>query len=295
MLWGATGHAFCRTTTCEAGALTDGCAGLFDEDGCSTEGFPLFWRSPCFSFSANEAGSPRLNITGDELAEVTEWSFRTWQATQCADGLAPGFEAVRFPKAACDQSGFRPLGPNQNLLLFHDTAWPYPSAEKTIAVTWLTADRRTGEILDADIELNSEMYTFTLSKTAPIIDLRSVVFHEAGHILGLSHSARPESIMHQGYDKRVRITNTLSADDEAGICSLRVAHGPVEACDPEPPTGFSVACEVHAEGGGCQLASPPRVGLGTVLTVPFLAFVSWLRRRRVHPRPPGSQPKVPPS
>lgn len=49
------------------------------------------------------------------------------------------------------------------------------------------------------------------------IILYNVVLHEIGHLLGLSHSNNPSSIMHAQYHPR---SNTISTDDIAGIESI---------------------------------------------------------------------------
>jgi len=63
------------------------------------------------------------------------------------------------------------------------------------------------------------------------LDLFSVALHEAGHALGLAHSAQPGAVMYPYY----RLTAGLTADDIAGIQSLYGMTAPPQA--PNGPSG----------------------------------------------------------
>ena len=69
-----------------------------------------------------------------------------------------------------------------------------PDLERVLASTGFTYDTRTGEILEADIFFNSS-FDWTGSDTAQParFDLEAIATHEAGHFLGLGHSAVGET------------------------------------------------------------------------------------------------------
>ncbi|MCK6548219.1 matrixin family metalloprotease [Myxococcota bacterium] len=68
------------------------------------------------------------------------------------------------------------------------SAWDPANGDPTraIAFTALTYDTDTGEISDAELELNGEHFAFGDASGA--FDTESVVLHEAGHALGFAHS-----------------------------------------------------------------------------------------------------------
>jgi len=105
-----------------------------------------------------------------------------------------------------------------------------------------------GRIVEADIYLNFEEFTFGLSESSGL-DATAVLLHEIGHLAGLLHpcgdSGAPacsseavfaQSVLHP--DTTPSSPRTLSSDDEAGICALypsrpitcKPACGPREMC-----------------------------------------------------------------
>ncbi len=137
-----------------------------------------------------------------------------------------------------------------------------------IAVTSVTSNSLTGEIIDADIQLNDDHYVFSASEVPTgDVDLVSVVAHEAGHALGLDHAAAPGSTMYAEYANSSNPigARTLARDDIDGICELYdIAPAPV---DPGP------GC-----AGGAAAGEAGEVLLLLLLT---LAAVGRRSRRRL--------------
>ena len=100
-----------------------------------------------------------------------------------------------------------------------DTSWPYDDAANAIGYTTLTVRIGTGEILGADIEINTANYVVVPDPPAPPMayDLASILTHEAGHFLGLAHSADDTAVMYAFYKPG---SSTLTNDDILGICSI---------------------------------------------------------------------------
>ena len=64
------------------------------------------------------------------------------------------FRAVP-PDVACRRHEYNAGQGNANIILFHDEVWPYQGTSNTLALTTLTFNTDTGEIYDADMEINA--------------------------------------------------------------------------------------------------------------------------------------------
>src|SRR4051812_7928372 len=124
---------------------------------------------------------------------------------------------------------------NSNLVMFHDRFDSSNSALQAgvIALTTVTANLVNGEIFDADIEINSrdeDFYIDAPGASRESRNLRGVINHELGHLLGLSHSKVRGALMQALYEG---ITEP-AADDTAGICEALDSTGSDPACSVEP-------------------------------------------------------------
>ncbi len=255
LLWGNRARAFCREVTAspplDYDPTSQGCFTSRPDGGTL---FPLFWRNQCVSYSFQNQGSK--HISAADAARVAAQAFTTWSSAPC-DGGVPNIQADPYPAVECDNPESQ--GHN-NVIIFRDNGWPYDDAANAIGYTTLTIKEATGEIVGAAIEINSTDYTIVANAVPPdagpsddggpatTYDLGSILTHEAGHFLGLAHSADTAAVMYARYHPG---STVLTPDDVAGICSIyspdgtrNTASGPVAAtaCNPTPPLGFSSAC-----------------------------------------------------
>lgn len=266
-----TSHAFCRTTT------TPIPASYSPTNGCFTDGLPLFWKNACVGYSINESASALVPFA--EASRVIDAAFATWNAATCAaSGTTAGITSSNLGAVACAEVRYNQNGPNQNLVVFRDDKWPYSDPNNTLGLTTVTFNADTGEIYDADMEINASDKNLTTTTIVPLagFDLLSVITHEAGHFLGLAHAGDARATMFASYRPGTSALRTLAADDAAGICEIYPtgatrnvastvsASGVTEAaaCDPQPRHGFSTTCAENAaprdSGGsssGCAVAS----------------------------------------
>jgi hypothetical protein len=255
-------------------------------------------------FSVQQDASKQITLA--DAQTHAKAAFDRWSSATCASGGHPTIGATLEDPVACDQVEYSEAGPNQHAIIFRDTKWPYSDRFNTLALTTVTFDTDTGELFDADMEVNTAGNTIVLESPAPAnaYDFDSIVTHEAGHFLGLAHSPLTSAVMYAFYKPGV---TSLTSDDVDGICAVYAPDGaragdidagtsvqPVtnqtSGCNDTPRHGFGPQCGpigdvvTTTSSKGCSVAAPgsePSGGGGAALFA-GLAGVLGLRlgRRR---------------
>jgi hypothetical protein len=205
-----------------------------------------------------------------------------------------GFRRDEWKKQPCDAT--------------KDMCAPYASA--AIAITTVTSNTRTGQILDADMEINAVNKKFVdiLTDTTPHLgmdlhDLQNTVTHELGHLIGLDHTCwnslppdmkpiptdnmgipspscadnisqtiRNATMFAQAVPRETE-KRSLEVDDLLAVCDIYpVGYQGVHTSNDDAKGG----CAMSADPGG----SGPRGGMEAGLMTMGLAFVLRLRGRR---------------
>jgi hypothetical protein len=276
-------RAFCRTLSCEVSPGRRGaeCTPPQPELGC--DGKPIAWRRPCVGFFVHELGSAQLpaSVAGEVLAQA----LAAWQAVDCGGG-PPAIAARMIGEVACAEVEYNQEVGNANVLVFRDASWPYEGMENALALTTVTFDLDTAEIYDTDIEVNTATVEVRVEPTPNEFDLVGILTHEAGHALGLAHSAETTATMFATLAEGSIEYRTVEPDDLAGICatypytgqSTWVA-GKEPDCNPIPRHGFASECGDEQQYG-CSVAPPRRTGRAFLAPVGLAAMLLLRRARR---------------
>jgi matrixin len=255
-------RAFCRTTTCDPSKPADHCQ--FDGDACVVTGKLLGWRSSCVTVGVQRLGSPKNGLSFDDVAPLVQQAFGAWMQADCG-GQGPSIDVQLLGPIECGVSEYNSDAGNANIVLFREDEWPYIGAANAIGLTTTRFDTKTGDLWDADIELNGVGAHLSIGDPIKGDDLLSVLTHEAGHFLGMSHSNDPSATMRSIYDptRDAGDLRSLSADDVAGICatyppgrkaatkSCENRHGFSEQCGADqPPPQESKGCSLNTRTAG---------------------------------------------
>jgi MYXO-CTERM domain-containing protein len=294
--------AFCRTTTCAVGpcvpreCMRDDASAdplcatacpparcrATDADGCLSKGLPLFWGQRCLSFSVQSTGSPALGLSYADLVPVAEKAFGLWPQAACGGGT-PAIAVASLGALTCDVPENNRTGPNANGVIFEDDSWTH--GVEVIGLTTVSFNAKTGEIRDADMQINTFNYAGEFTPEG----LAYTIAHESGHFFGLAHSPTFGALMFFQSSAGTTVAPALSPDDVAAICAVYPPSLGAPMCDPDPLAGaFEPAKGFAPDCGGdvtaaCSLsrAAPEGAAAPSIaLVAAAIGFAAGRRRRR---------------
>lgn len=134
---------------------------------------------------------------------------------------------------------------------------PWPHNPSWLAVTWSRIDTLTLRRMETDLEVNGELFRWTLEPEADIgaYDLSSTLTHEFGHWLRLGHTQSIASVMLPFFGPGER-RRDLSVSDHFGAAWIYPAYGAVVA-----PAGIASGATLALELAACDREGRPRSGL----------------------------------
>jgi hypothetical protein len=293
--------AFCRATTCNPSMEL--CER--DRNLCLTTGKPLYWASSCTQVYMQADGLPSQGISFDAAQQSLTRAFAAWLSVDCAG--APPLLDVQVPgPITCGASEYNPTQKNANLVVFRSDEWPYIGGEDALGFTHLTFNSDTGELWDADIEINAVQAKYSIGDPVQGADLDSVLTHEVGHLLGLAHTLDEDATMFASYTEGTNTLRSLAADDKKAMCAAYPPDRTPSRSSCSPRHGFSDACstdqpansatnegtdqeatsndEVSASSKGCAfVTAPPDLDWCAQMAALAGAFgLCVLRRRARH-------------
>lgn len=258
----------------------------------------LWWPAGEVLWQQSQAGHPAS--PGDTDFTSVEAAFGSWQALQVQCG---NLSLDEGPRTASRQVGY--TGQNdQNVVLYREQrcadvvpsgdaclaadecgnaydCWDHPS--DAVALTTTTYDVNTGQILDADIELNAASFFLTTadspacpsgfpSQSCVAYDIQATATHEVGHLLGLDHTSAPGSLMNVSTSSGDLSKRTIDDGTAQFVCDAYPKGQPSQDCVAGGGGGGTGGPGATASDGGCSAAgADPAI---------LLALLGLVRRRR---------------
>jgi len=271
----------------------------------TSTGIFVAWKNPCIEMRFMLGAPPPL-LTADQYLAAAQHAAAVWSHDEvaCSD--------LRLTVVADPAADAITGNDHQNMIVFRQDTWCprgdaavgcYPA--NALAITTVWKNKQTGEIPDADIEINAVTTTAgtgfqwadIASQPGAGIDFQNMLTHELGHVLGFSHNCYtpsdsvPSLVDHTGAATLSCYGGTLPAEvaeatmfpsvDRSDISRRTLSPDDQQAvCDVYPYTHDACPIPAPPSTGGCSLApASPVAGHGVA---PWLVLVGigWLGRRK---------------
>ena len=273
-------------------------------------GVPVWWRSPCVTMDIY-LGAPPPSMTADQYWNASQLAAQAWSH---ADIACTGV-SISMSKHV-ESTGEVGLDLKNVIAFRQDRACLQPATTdpaaqpclpaNVLAVTTLFKNKTTGEIFDADMEINAVNFAWADLVVDPTrangatADFQNTLTHELGHVIGLTHNCYsandgPAPIM----DNAGNLEPVCGSAGVPSSVTDATMYPVVATSDTDrrtlSPDDQQAACDIYpgsqgtcgaGSGQGCSVAGPTSgasdrawaVGFGSCLGLVIAAIA--LRRSR---------------
>ena len=238
---------------------------------------PIRWFEPIVQYSVSTTEAQGLEH--DKLVQTVGEAMAIWIDSLRSQAIINDdkecFPDLVFSGESNNTTGGYVDGEtNENtIVIIPDAeAWAERGYEaNALAMTIIASNSSTGQIVDADIEINGAVFAFSdpASMDAEITKLGYTMIHEIGHMMGLGHSSVETSVMFPTTTSdQASFPRLLDNDDIEGACYL---YQQIQVAEEETT--------VKKSGGGCDSSPGPSApaGFGLIL---LAAFALYAHRRQ---------------
>jgi hypothetical protein len=157
----------------------------------------------------------------EDMAAAVDLSFKPWRD--------PGYVSVEFLPMGCTSTVTnRNDGINAVILVTRD--WPFDAAAIAITRNFYVSGSgpKAGLILDTDIMINAVDHEFSTTGDPVKNDVRNILTHEVGHLLGMGHEAEPsKDTLATMYENALPGETNKRALHRNDLAALNAAYGGV--------------------------------------------------------------------
>ncbi len=205
------------------------------------DGPSVFWQQRHLEIHRSSAIEPASTDVDDgAVDDAIAWAATQWTGVACSDVALVLADNTDNRVVGFDWKLGSGSPDNQNIVVFRHGAPDDPldawlHALGALAITTVTFESGTGELLDADVEVNDAGFAFSACDPGAVgcivtQDLKNTLTHEFGHVLGLDHPDNPEATMFASASQGDVSKRDLFVDDVAGLCALYPTDAPAGNC-----------------------------------------------------------------
>lgn len=193
-------------------------------------GIPLYWEESTIEMRLAAETIP--GVDPPDSVPAYQASLRTWSlAGGCTRVVLVDGGAV----TGLTTSLQRTTPDGENRIVFRATDWPPELGPSTLALTTAVYRRSTGQIVDADMDVNAVDHVWSAT-TPPLTghdDLENTITHELGHVLGFGHTDVVDATMYASAAPEETSKRDLAEDDINAVCDVYPGtsrRGPQSSC-----------------------------------------------------------------